>query len=135
MTVQTRAAAKATTATAMLVRAPYSAAGASAAAPSKLQELLSGHLGPDVISLVAQDHYVEVTTTLGSGLILSRLSDAIAELAQCPGAQLHRSHWVARAHVRALLRGGGKPMVRLSDGRELAVSEARLPKVRRALGL
>lgn len=135
MTVQTRAAAKGTATAATLVRAPFAPVSPRPATPSKLQEMLRGHLGSDVISLVAQDHYVEVTTTLGTGLVLSRLSDAIAELSHRPGAQLHRSHWVARAHVRALVRGGGRPLVRLSDGRELPVSEARLPKVRRALGL
>lgn len=140
MTVQTRAAADAPAISATLVRPHLVASGPGRVLghpdkPSKLAELLMGRLGWDVISLVAQDHYVEVTTPQGTGLVLSRLSDAIAELSRLPGAQLHRSHWVARAHARALVRDGGKPMIRLSDGRTLPVSEARLPKVRRALGL
>lgn len=40
-----------------------------------LQSKLPHHLGHDIISVQAQDHYVEVTTTKGSAMILMRLRD------------------------------------------------------------
>jgi len=56
-------------------------------------------LGTDLISLQSQDHYVEVKTTLGSKLILIRLSDAIRELELIEGLQVHRSWWVTHKHI------------------------------------
>ena len=42
-----------------------------------------------------EDHYVRVFTDAGESLILLRLSDAMAEVRDVPGLQIHRSHWVA----------------------------------------
>ncbi|MFC6584141.1 LytTR family DNA-binding domain-containing protein [Sulfitobacter aestuariivivens] len=91
--------------------------------------------GPeDIVSLSMQDHYVEVVTTQGEHLILIRMRDAIQELADLEGLQIHRSHWVARAHLQELRSKGHRTWVRLSDGRELSVSKTYLPDVEKALG-
>jgi len=90
-------------------------------------------LGTSIISLSAQDHYIEVTTTKGSTLILLGLSDAIEELAGLDGLQIHRSHWVAKEAALKLRRKSGKLMLELVDARLLPVSRTYGPTVRKAL--
>jgi hypothetical protein len=93
---------------------------------------LPREIGRDLISISMQDHYVHATTTRGSTMILIRFSDAVKELADYPGAQIHRSHWIAAGHARRLLRDGKRAMVELKDGRLLPVSR---PYLRDARGL
>lgn len=90
-------------------------------------------LGTDVVSLSMQDHYVEVTTTAGSQLLLLRFADALKELDGIDGLRLHRSHWAAVAHVECLGRDNGKLRVRLSDGRHLPVSQTYARDIRARL--
>ena len=79
-----------------------------------------------ILSLSAQDHYVEITTELGAELCLLRLGDAIAETAPEEGFQIHRSHWVAKSAIVELTTKGSVGQVRLIDGRVLTVSQSRL---------
>lgn len=99
-------------------------------ATSRFHARLDPALGTDIISLTVQDHYVEVTTTRGSALLLIRFSDALAELEGLDGLRIHRSHWVAMPHVEGLARENGKPRVKLSDGRCLPVSQTYAPALR-----
>lgn len=85
---------------------------------------LSKKLGHDVISLNAQDHYVEVKTTLGSELILMRMSDAISELTDIEGFQTHRSWWVAKKHILAVRSDHGKKSLELTDKTKVPVSRS-----------
>lgn len=80
-----------------------------------------------ILSLSAQDHYVEVTTDIGTELCLIRLNDAIAEVAPLAGFQIHRSHWVAKSAVEKLTTKGTVAQVTLKDGRALNISQSRLP--------
>lgn len=86
-----------------------------------------------IISLSAQDHYVEVTTNLGSELCLLRLSDAIAEIEPENGFQIHRSHWVAKSAVVKLEAQGAAGQVELTDGRRLSVSQSQFTKFKQYL--
>lgn len=79
-------------------------------------------LGTDLISLQAQDHYVEATTHKGKELVLLRLSDAISELSAETGIQTHRSWWVAKKHVHEQVKKNGKPFLKLSNGVEVPIS-------------
>ena len=83
-----------------------------------------------LLSLSAQDHYVEITTELGSELCLIRLNDAISEAAPEEGSQVHRSHWVAKSAIEELEIKGSRGLVRLVDGRTLNVSQSRLADFR-----
>lgn len=94
---------------------------------------LPSELGDDIISVSMQDHYAEVTTTLGSHMVLMRLSDAMKELAGAPGLQVHRSHYAMTAHMRKLHRDGTRLRVLLSDGRDIPVSASHAEEVRAAL--
>ncbi len=83
---------------------------------------LPAHIGKKVLSLEAQDHYVNVTTDIGSALVLIRLADAIEELDGLEGLRIHRSHWVATEAIARTLRKDGKLQVELTNGTALPVS-------------
>lgn len=92
-------------------------------------------MGRELISLSMQDHYVRVTTTRGSVMVLIRLSDAIDELAGYPGVRIHRSHWVAAGQARRMLREKNRRMIELVDGRRLPVSRPYLDEARGLVSL
>lgn len=85
-----------------------------------------------LLALSVEDHYVRVRTVRGEELVLMRLSDAMREVGDTPGAQVHRSHWVAFAAVAAARRERGRAVLTLTDGTEIPVSRARLAEVRAA---
>ena len=87
---------------------------------------LPAKLGTDLLSLTAEDHYVRVTTALGSDLVLCRLSDAIAEIGTDKGQRVHRSHWVAQEAVASVDRQGGKTVLVLKNGEVVPVSQSYL---------
>ena len=99
-----------------------------------LFEKLPPELGIDLISLRAQNHYVEVTTTRGTAQILMRLSDAERDLAAYEGMRVHRSWWVNLAHVATHARtaAGGMELT-LSDGQKVPVSRNQRAALRAAL--
>jgi hypothetical protein len=72
----------------------------------------------------AEDHYTLTVTTRGRELILIRFSDALSELGETVGMQIHRSHWISRACFDALVSREGKLLARLKDGTELPVSRS-----------
>ena len=63
-----------------------------------------------LIAVEAHDHYLKVHTDAGAELITLRFSDAMADLTQAHGWQVHRSWWVAADAVEAVRwrRGGGE---------------------------
>jgi DNA-binding LytR/AlgR family response regulator len=85
-----------------------------------------------LVSLSAQDHYVRISTTKGSAMILMRLSDAIREAGDTSGLQVHRAHWVARAAVVAARKTGETAILTLRDGTEIPVSRRYVPTLRDA---
>ena len=82
-------------------------------------------------SVIAEDHYCRVRQSGGpSALIHYRFGDALAELAQMEGEQVHRGAWVAANAVAGVRREGRRWILLLSDQNEVAVSATYLPKVR-----
>jgi hypothetical protein len=69
-----------------------------------------------------RDHYVDVVTRRARTSLLLRLSDAMAEMEGIPGAQVHRSHWVATAAVVGARRSGSRVVLDLLDGSSVPVS-------------
>ncbi len=100
---------------------------------SPFHKRLDPELGTDIVSLSMQDHYVEVTTTLGTTVILMRFSDALDEIANLPGQRIHRSHWVALPHVTRLTKQGNRVHAILSDERQIPVSATYLKDIKMAL--
>lgn len=98
--------------------------------PAPLLNRLPFELGRELVSFSMQDHYVEVTTTKGSTLILMSLGDAMEEAGCYGGVRIHRSHWIATDAYRGLVRRDGKLFAKLIDGRELPVSRTYASTVR-----
>jgi hypothetical protein len=88
-------------------------------------------LGHEVVSVSADDHYLLVQTECGEGRVLMRFRDALDELAELEGLQIHRSHWVAEGAVARVIQRGRRHMAVLQCGAELPVSQSYLPDLRR----
>lgn len=102
---------------------------AANAGRSRFLDRLPENIGHDLIYLDVSGHYVNAVTTKGSGVLLMRFADAIAELDDM-GTQVHRSHWVAHRHITAILRRDERTLVRVTGGHELPVSRTYLTAVR-----
>ncbi|GLR53194.1 LytTR family transcriptional regulator [Shinella yambaruensis] len=116
-----------------------STAPSPAAAPEDRAEIpLLRRLRPEnrgpILHMTVADHYTQVTTSRGRELILLRFSDALAECGDTPGLRVHRSHFVADAHVDRLLRTEGRLAILLKDGQEVPVSRSRVEAVRARWG-
>ena len=105
---------------------------AAGRATSRFLDRLPPHLGRDLVCLRMADHYVEAFTTAGSTLVLMRFGDAVAELEGADGLRVHRSYWVARAHVTGTTRQNGRTILNLTGGHEAPVSRGYLSAVRAA---
>ncbi|MCR6500185.1 LytTR family transcriptional regulator [Shinella sp. CPCC 101442] len=98
-----------------------------------LRRLKPENRGP-ILHMTVADHYTEVTTSRGRELVLLRFSDALEELGNTAGLQVHRSHFVADAHVDTLTRAEGRLAILMKDGREIPVSRSRMEAVRNRWG-
>ena len=68
-------------------------------------------------------HYLRLRTTAGEALVLYPFGKAVADLTEAGvGLQIHRSHWVATAHVGRVVRRGQGALCTLSTGLTLPVS-------------
>jgi hypothetical protein len=101
-------------------------------APNPLIDALPPELGSDVIALEMEDHYVRVHTALGSEMVLMRLRDAMAHVAEIEGRQVHRSWWVARGAVEDVRREGRNVRLVLARGIEAPVARAQVSELRSA---
>jgi DNA-binding LytR/AlgR family response regulator len=92
---------------------------------------LPAHLGRELVALEAEDHYLRVHTAAGSGLVLARLSDAIAQLqGTTDGLQVHRGWWVAADAVAGVRSADGRTSLQLRNGLHVPVSRTFLQPVR-----
>jgi hypothetical protein len=104
------------------VAAPVAVPVAPMGATPRIVARLAGLPCTEVLRLTARDHYVDVITRRAQTSLLMRLSDAMAEMDGIPGAQVHRSHWVARAAVAGVRRSGTRLVLDLVDGSSVPVS-------------
>lgn len=88
----------------------------SGATSQALLSRLPNRLGKEVVALEAEDHYLRVHTTLGSDLILMRLSDAIAAIGPDLGQQVHRSWWVADDAILEIVWSEQRTSLKLTNG-------------------
>jgi LytTr DNA-binding domain len=96
--------------------------------PSFADRLPSG-FGP-VLALQGEDHYVRVHGAGRSELILVRLRDAMAELGEAAGIQVHRSWWVAHDAIASAERDGRVATLVLTNGLRVPVSRENMPRIR-----
>ena len=94
---------------------------AASAVPRLLERLPADRRGR-LLHLQMRDHYVEIHTDKGSDLVLMRFGDALKELGGTEGMQVHRSHWIARAALKKIVRRTGRTVAILENGAEVPVS-------------
>jgi DNA-binding LytR/AlgR family response regulator len=109
---------------------PQPAQSAPVQLPPPFFERIPPHLGRQLLALGAEDHYLRVMTAQGSDLILMRMADAIRELGDGTGLQVHRSWWVALDAVTEVRRDGARTALVLANGQEVPVSRTFAAAVR-----
>lgn len=82
-------------------------AGTSSQAPHFMSKVTPA-VGKDLVALKAEGHYVRVYTQIGNDLIYYRFSDAMAQVADHPGVQVHRSYWIDPGSAKAVKDQNGK---------------------------
>ena len=92
--------------------------------PAPLMQRLKPENRGQLLRLSADDHYTQVVTHRGRELVLLRFSDALKEIGDTAGLQIHRSHWIADAHVSALQKSNGALHLLTRDGTLLPVSRS-----------
>lgn len=98
-------------------------------APPRLLQRLEPCLHGRLWSISVRDHYVDIRTEKGKVSLLMRFSDAMSEAEPEPGAQVHRSHWVAWEAVEKVERDGAKMRLWLRSGEAVPVSRNHRGKV------
>ena len=106
---------------------------ASDTPPPLLARLKPGNRGA-ILRLSAEDHYTRVVTSRGQELLLLRFSDAVKEVGDTSGLQIHRSHWIADRHVAQLRKTDGGLSVLANDGTLLPISRASQKSARERFG-
>jgi DNA-binding LytR/AlgR family response regulator len=101
--------------------------------PPGIETLIPAGKQGALISISAQDHYVEIVTTGGRHLERLTMKEAVARAPEGDGIQVHRSHWVALEAIVRLEKSGGGHSVVLTNGARLPVGQPRLADVQAAL--
>jgi len=94
---------------------------------------LPGSVGTEVIAVASDLHYLNVWTVAGRATVLGNLKDVVAELGEA-GMQVHRSHWVAHAHVRRIVGTASNAACILSNELRVPISRRRWKAVREQYG-
>lgn len=90
------------------------------------------HLPGSVMRVSADDHYLVIQTTQGSGRMIMRFRDALPDLEDFPGFRIHRSHWVAAPAILRVRAEGRRHVMDLIDGTVLPVSQSHLAALQAA---
>lgn len=113
---------------------PGSEKPASNASPieSFIERLPIKYRGAELYAVSSEGHYLRVHTDRGEELILMRLSDAVRELADANGLQVHRSWWVSHSGVGDIHSRNGKRTLVLKSGIKAPVSRSFLQALKDA---
>ena len=76
----------------------------------------------EVLAVKAEQHYVRVVTPNKHYMVLYRFSDALRDLREQPGHQVHRSWWVSNAAITVVNARAKGFTISLSNGEEIPVS-------------
>jgi hypothetical protein len=100
--------------------------------PRLLERLKAGQ-SAKVLALVAEDHYTRVLMQDHDELIYLRFSDAVRDMDEYPGLQVHRSYWVGLSAVQSYKEQGHRAFLTLTNGTSVPVSRSFRRAVRDAL--
>jgi hypothetical protein len=90
--------------------------------------LIPRALGQDIVAVSSDMHYLHVHTTLGKCMVLGTIRDVASSLEDA-GLQVHRSHWVAHAHVRRIAKRGSAWECVMTNDLRIPVSRRNRSKV------
>ena len=76
----------------------------------------------ELVAIEAEDHYIQVHSTRGKELVYYRFKDALEDLRDLDGLQIHRSAWVSRNGISALEEEGRALQVVLVTGARMRAS-------------
>ena len=91
-------------------------------------ELIPRALGQDIIAVSSDMHYLHVHTTLGKCMVLGTIRN-VASLLEDAGLLVHRSHWVAHAHVQRIAKRGSVWECVMTNNLRIPVSRRNRAKV------
>lgn len=94
---------------------------------------LPGVVGTDIVAVSSDLHYLNVWTVAGRSTVLGNLRDVAVDLDDL-GMQVHRSHWVAHAHVRRIVGTASSASCILSNELRIPISRRRWKTVRQHYG-
>lgn len=88
----------------------------------RLLDRIGAPSGARLTRISSDNHYIRIWTDDDQEYrILMRLRDAVGEIEHEPGFCVHRSHWVAEAHIARVEEAQGREVVLLSCGGKLPV--------------
>lgn len=99
----------------------------------KLYERLPLVLGKDLVAISSDLHYLNVYTSQGKTLVLGSLkyyADALVE----SGIQVHRSSWVAKAHIVKVHVAGNEAWCLMTNGLKVPISRSKRKEVKQFFG-
>ena len=91
---------------------------------------LSANIREEPLRIQAQEHYIKVTTCLGSELIQYKFGQALKDLKQQIGLQVHRSFWVANVNIAGWRQQKNNIELELKFGEPVPVSRRYEQKVK-----
>lgn len=100
---------------------------------NQLYERLPEVIGKDIVAISSDLHYLNIHTTLGRTLLLGNLKD-YADAFGNAGMLVHRSHWVAKAHVVKLHITGKTAYCLMSSGLKIPISRAKRKEAKTYFG-
>lgn len=83
---------------------------------------LPAKIGTELICFEMEDHYLVVYTEKGNHMMLMRMKDALIELNDFEGMQVHRSYWVAFDGIMSVKKEARKIILIMKNGMEIPVS-------------
>ncbi|WP_262693912.1 LytTR family DNA-binding domain-containing protein [Kordiimonas aquimaris] len=92
----------------------------------KFLNRLSPEMGADLICLEMEDHYLRVHTAKGSILVHMRMTDAVNELENFPGFQVHRSWWISADAIETISKQNRDYKAQLKNGMMIPISRSRV---------
>jgi hypothetical protein len=102
-------------------------------AAAALFDRLPPAIGRDIVTVQSDLHYLHVRTLKGQATLLGALSELDGALGDA-GLRVHRSFWVARKHVKRVIRSAKGWHCEMRDGRRVPVARRRQVDVREFLG-
>lgn len=94
---------------------------------------LPGIVGKDIVAVASDLHYLNVWTVAGRTTVLGSLKDVSDELSNL-GIQVHRSHWVAHAHVSRIVGNSSSAACIMSNELRIPISRRRWKSVKEHYG-